>query len=394
MARTADANIDPRLLVWGRESMGFSEEEAAKRIRVSPERLAAWERGDERPTVSQLREVAWVYKRPLAVFYLPEPPSDFQPLRDFRRLPETRQERWSPSLHAAVRRGREQQEVALELFDLLDEEPPSLPSVREPLDSPEGLGEEVRQLLGIEPAEQFEWRTQYEALGAWLHAIEQLGVLVLQAGEVALTEMRGFSITEPLPVMVLNGGDAVRGRVFTALHELAHILVNATGVCDLHEAPKVSSEADRIERQCNQVAAAILMPKTEFLDDSIVRRARGEDWTDAEVSSIADRFSVSREAAVRRLVTFGLTTWAFYETKRRKYQLDYERAVEERRRSESRVPHHRLKVRDLGRSYVRLALDAYHQNEITSSELADYLDVNLKHIERMEAEVSSIGTGV
>jgi hypothetical protein len=48
------------------------------------------------------------------------------------------------------------------------------------------------------------------------------------------------------------------------------------------------------------------------------------------------------------------------------------------------VPYYRLKVRDLGRPYVELALDAYHGSMISTSEAADYLDVPVKGIERME----------
>lgn len=69
-------------------SAALTVEEAAKRLGQPPDRLAAWEPGEERLSVAQLRDAARVYKRPLAVFYLPEPPRDFQPLRDFRRLPD------------------------------------------------------------------------------------------------------------------------------------------------------------------------------------------------------------------------------------------------------------------------------------------------------------------
>ena len=42
--------------------------------------------GEAHPSIPQLKKLAGVYKRPLSVFFLPEPPSDFMALRDFRRL--------------------------------------------------------------------------------------------------------------------------------------------------------------------------------------------------------------------------------------------------------------------------------------------------------------------
>ena len=54
---------------------------------VKLQRLEDWEGGVGRPTIKQLRRLGQLYKRPIAVFYLDEKPIDFQPLRDFRRIP-------------------------------------------------------------------------------------------------------------------------------------------------------------------------------------------------------------------------------------------------------------------------------------------------------------------
>ncbi len=76
------------MLVWARERAKVTAEAAAKAVNVKPETLAEWEAGAETPTLNQLRALATCYRFPLAVFYLPKPPKDFAPLRDFRRLPD------------------------------------------------------------------------------------------------------------------------------------------------------------------------------------------------------------------------------------------------------------------------------------------------------------------
>ena len=77
MAKRQYAHIRGELLTWARRSLRMGLEEAAERLRVPPERLAAWESGEQKPTVNQLRKAARVYRRPLAAFFLPEPPRDF-----------------------------------------------------------------------------------------------------------------------------------------------------------------------------------------------------------------------------------------------------------------------------------------------------------------------------
>src|SRR5687767_7566234 len=109
------AIVKPELLVWARESIGLKPEAAAKKAGITSGRLATWESGLEAPTVNQLRTLARIYKRPLAVFYLPEPPRRFDAMRDFRRLPEGGIAAHSPELNLAVRRARVRREVVLEL---------------------------------------------------------------------------------------------------------------------------------------------------------------------------------------------------------------------------------------------------------------------------------------
>ncbi len=124
MSRTPEALINAALLVWARESIGLTLDDAAAKLRIASGRLADWEAGASRPSIAQLRKLAGIYKRPLAVFFLPEPQRGFQALRDFRRLVGGGAGQWSPDLHAAIRRAHFQREVSLELYRLLDEEPP------------------------------------------------------------------------------------------------------------------------------------------------------------------------------------------------------------------------------------------------------------------------------
>src|SRR5712691_10454009 len=77
MAKGVEATPTATVLEWARKNAGISVDVAAKRAGVKPERLEAWERGEANPTISQLRALAAAYRRPLALFYLSEPPYTF-----------------------------------------------------------------------------------------------------------------------------------------------------------------------------------------------------------------------------------------------------------------------------------------------------------------------------
>lgn len=376
--RTPLAPVDPTLLIWARESIKLSQEDAAKKIGVKVELLVAWETDEDAPTLAQLRKAAHHYKRPLAVFFLPEPPKEFLALRDFRRVPDAPAKAWSSPLALAIRRATEQREVITEIAPTIAVELPGRPSIDATLNQPAVMAAAARDLLKISLDQQWSWTDQYQALNAWLAAIDEIGVLVVQAKGIDTDEMRGVSIDDDeLPVIVLNGADSPRGRIFTLMHELAHILSHAGGLCDLHD-------ENRTERRCNEFAAALLMPRDAFLGDPhVLQGPLANGWADSQIASIADRFSVSQESVVRRLVSLELADWDFYMRKRRQYQAAYARW---RAETKAEVPFPRMQVRDLGRPYVRLVFEAYHARAISTADISDYLGVQLKHLPRIEEE--------
>jgi transcriptional regulator with XRE-family HTH domain len=108
MAKQIKALIKPSVLKWARESLNLPLPDAAKKIGVKVSKLSEWESelGGSTPTIGQLRKAAHVYKRPLAVFFLPEPPRDFDALKDFRRLPDLTRLPATPKLSLEIRRAQ------------------------------------------------------------------------------------------------------------------------------------------------------------------------------------------------------------------------------------------------------------------------------------------------
>jgi Zn-dependent peptidase ImmA (M78 family) len=388
MAKQIKAIVKPALLLWARESLNLSVAESAKKIGVKEAQLSEWESGLSAPTVAQLRKAATAYKRPLAVFYLAEPPRDFEALRDFRRLPDRPSIEHTPELNLEIRRAHLRREIALELATEVGAEIPR-PLIRtSALNDPSRLAREAREILGVSLDQQYGWRDKYAALNGWVSALERAGVLVFQTSAVDLDEMRGFSISEELlPVIVANAKDSPRGRVFTLAHEFTHILLNRGGLCDLRDTKNAKTDEEKTEIFCNQVAASILLPETSFLNESIIRsKGRTDIWDDDEIKELSEKYSVSQEVVLRRLLTFNRISQSFHQRKRNELIEAYRREAEA---SEGGfAPYHRVKIRDLGRSFVRLVLEAYHLEAINSSDVSDFLGVKLKHLSKIEHEIA------
>ncbi len=89
---------------------------------------------------------------------------------------------------------------------------------------------------------------------------------------------------------------------------------------------------------------------------------------------------VSREALVRRLLIVGLVSETFYEQKRKQYQEEYKRQA---KRTVIVLPHIKV-ISTVGKPFSSLVFNALYQEKITTSDVADYFEVRLKHLDRIE----------
>jgi Zn-dependent peptidase ImmA (M78 family)/DNA-binding XRE family transcriptional regulator len=385
------ALIKHDLLVWARKRAKVEVADAAKAAGVEPETIERWEAGKGGPTVNQLRNLAARYHFPLAVFYLPEPPADFLPLRDFRRLPNMGDRTISPSLAFHIRNAHERRELALELHGDLSEDVRPFPLKARLGDNPEAVGEDIRKFLGVTDDEQKRAARQDRAFDFWRRRLEENDILVFVISgphnSVELREMRGFAIARnQIPVIVINGRDYSQGgKSYTLLHELAHIQLGESAITNGE--PGGTEEEQRIERFCDSVAASALMPHHLMMSFPQVKPAGERKWNDDELRSMANSIGVSREAFLLRLVSLRRATWDFYNARRTKFQDEYEKAAAQKAladKKQVKIKRPILLMSWNGRGFTRLVLRTYYDQRITLNDVSSYLGAKLKHIPALE----------
>ena len=383
----------PEVLIWARSAIGMDEETAAQKLVISVSTLSKWESGGLGPTIKQLRKAASVYRVPLAVLLLPEPPTAYQAIRDYRRLVNGDIASVSPALHTELRRAEMQREVFLELSEFAPDaitDTVELPRLTMST-SPEEAGKLLREYVGVSLKRQHGWRSPNEAINGWVDAVDAKGILVIHVSHVGIDELRGFSLSEmPFPVIGLNGADWPRPRVFTLFHELAHIALNLGGLCDLHERDHgPTQEADKLEHFCNAAAAAAIVPLDDLLSSALVARSsKAYEWSLDELRSLADRYMISAEALLVRLITIGKVSWDLYWTRKRQlkvlYDEDRTNTKQRQKEADGGPTYYTVKARNIGHGYAHSVLDAYRARTISSLDVSDYLQVKYNHIARLE----------
>jgi Zn-dependent peptidase ImmA (M78 family) len=329
-----------------------------------------------------MEKVAKIYKRPLAAFFLPGPPSELDAPADFRTLPVEKRKPLSSKTRLALRRARRLQSLYMELIDR-DVNGSSLSVPRVDLSErpdPESVAAQTRDILGISFENQQAWKKETIALAEWRNAIEKQGILVFQMS-MPIEDNRGFSLTDGGPsVIVLNLKDTANGRIFSLLHELGHIILRKGGLCDMERREENLGSDAAVEIFCNHFAGAAAVPKQELLNiDLVASRPGPTRYSDRDLGTLAETFCVSREVVLRRLAILGRTSDDYYRLKHEEWS-----AKERPPRKGGKTDPSKKCVQDKGVAFVSKVLNSHREGKITYNDVADFLGVRLKHMPKIE----------
>jgi transcriptional regulator with XRE-family HTH domain len=218
---------NPAVLQWARRESGYDLERVSKRLAVKPERIAAWEEGEQDPTPRQLENLARFYHRPLGLFFRPIPPSLPSLAAEYRRLPGVNPGEESPELRLALRQMSNRRGTMLELLEELGEDTPDFVLQAHLSEGPVKVAARLREALRVGLETQTSWTSGWQAWAWWRGAVEDLGVLVFQFPSVSLEEARGLSLLHhPLPVASINSKESSpEARSFTLIHEVIHLML-------------------------------------------------------------------------------------------------------------------------------------------------------------------------
>ena len=298
-------NIQPKFFTW-----------ACERARLEPEFLyhrfkyiKDWESGEKKPTMKQLQEFAKATHTPFGYFFLPEPPIEKIPIPDLRTVGNKAISRPSPDLLETIYTMQLRQEWLRDELLEAEAEPLDFVASAEISDNPQGVGQEMRRIVGLGENWAAEIRTWQEAVGQLRKKIENLGIIAVINSVVGnnthrklnVDEFRGFALSdEYAPLIFVNGADAKSAQMFTLAHELAHIWLGKSALTDVGLASQPSHE---IESWCDKAAAEFLVPAKELK----------KIWYEVKKNAspfdiVARMFKVSPIVTARRALDVGLVS--------------------------------------------------------------------------------------
>lgn len=292
------------MLRWARGRVGFDLGLAAKAAHVKPEQLERWEMGDGLPTFKQAQNVAHALHAPFGFLFLQQPPEEPPLLPDLRTVGGAPVDKPSVNLLDTVKHTLQRQAWYAEYQQDQGAQPLSFIGKFQTNTHPHIVANDIRQVLGVDIEQgQRQWDVYQRDL---IQGAEAAGILVMRSGIVGnntrrkldVGEFRGFAISHPVaPVVFINAADAPAARLFTLLHELAHLWLGSSGISNA--APGNTRQE---EIACNAIAGEFLAPAETFQ----------QAWADASpdlplrLAEVAKRFHISQLVAMRRALDLGL----------------------------------------------------------------------------------------
>lgn len=373
--------LNNAVLVWAREHSGQTIEEVAARLHRPPDEIQAWEEGIASPTYVQLETLAYqIYKRPLAVFFFPDPPDEPAPEQSFRTLPGSELAKLTADTRYKVRKARGFQLSLRELNDGVN--PAERKLFRDlPIEptaaAPDEAADQVRDYLGIDIEAQAGWGTTEVAQKTWRELLEGVGIYVFK-DTFKQKEISGFClIDDEFPVIYVNNSTPFSRQIFTMFHEVAHILVHSSGITQLDDRyiDAIDEQSRRIEIFSNGFAGEFLVPSSDFSS-----RIKTNPYSDQLSEGLADFYNVSREVILRKFLDLRRVTPDFYRQKVDEWATE----AEMRKRGTGGGNYYNTQASYLGESFLRLAFGRYYQGRCTLEQLADHLNVKAKNVAGFE----------
>ncbi|HEX9429761.1 MAG TPA: ImmA/IrrE family metallo-endopeptidase, partial [Candidatus Bathyarchaeia archaeon] len=329
----------------------------------------------------QFSKLVALLRRPSMFFFLPDPPTDVGIPPSFRHPPGERTERrLLPEEARGIRTARRLQQISTWVRRKRGEKPIQLPRLGTNR-TPERAALVASDHIDWQVSNQIRASNPSVVVQQLRELFEDIGLLVLHLPLTA-DGCRGFSLySDYAPLICINTHYEPPARVFSYIHEFGHLVTRTDSICSR------SGDQD-LERWCEQFAAAFLMPEQVFLS-----YVDGEFGLDArrdreQIRFLASRFNVSLSAVTVRLIRLKLAPPDLYDR-----VLNLEAELKKRRGGGLGTTAPQLRVRQWGRAYPRLILEAERNGVLQRHDVLEYLNLDVSQLPALREELESAQWG-
>jgi len=361
-----EVEINNEILKWVINTSGWNTSKLAEKVGISENDFNKILNSEKKLTITQLIKLSKLIKRPLAFFLLYELPSEEKkPLpKDYRMIPG-KEGVFSKETLLAIRIARRLQAVSRELAQNLNTDLKPTITIVTDEDNPQKIAEEYRNKIKISDDLQQKWGNPNKLFNFLREFIERQNILVFQY-PMPVEEVRGFTLSDSIPkVIVINSKDQITARIFTLMHEFAHILLNESVINMPEESLFFDKNQNEIERWCNNFTSEFLLP--EYLAKKIFEDNKPSLTETKTLKQLSNKWKISK-----KFILYKMFKLQYID----KQQLEeiLKRPYKEKKVKGGPSPAVKC-VSEKGKKFVSLVSANVNNNFITFADALEYLSI-------------------
>lgn len=389
------AMINKSTLPFIRKNKQISFEYVERIIKYNKQRILQWEdlSNDDFPTLKQAKAIAACFRVPFAGLYMETKDialKSIPKMKNMRAVQGANMQDDS-ALNLAIIDLLNARELLLDTKNELREITMSFNFTISATANITQWANSIRTLFNLELDKQFDLPSQRKFYLYVRNQIEKSGIFVHCFTGVDIEVARGIAIyDDKMPIIGINDDDRYPAKTFSIIHELVHIFNRSSTMCnDLYTSFTTSQE----EVFCNAVAGEVLVPKEAL--KIILANFHSDDITEEKIIQLAERFSISKEVVIRRLLDTGFITKIQYNTFASEFKTKIEREKEaekeKRKTAGSKGIPRNMSMETIDKNSTSLCKTLYRgfgEGLFDKQDVSRYLGISQKHIDKFLREVS------
>ena len=246
-------------------------------------------------------------------------------------------------------------------------------------DNPETVALRFREKFSLTEEKQRKFKTSYELFNYLRDILEEMNIYLFQFS-MPVEDARGFVFVDESPnVVVVNTKDNIEARIFSLMHEFAHILLGES-VIDLPDATYIYK--DKVEKWCNEFSSTFLLPKN--LAKSAFDTNK-ENLTKKEtLKYLSNKYKVSKAMLILNMLKLKYIEKNDYDAILARFKKEEIKPKKEGEKATGGgIPSEVRCLSEVGNKFVSLVANNYDKEYITYSDALNYLSIKSRNFDKV-----------
>ena len=361
-------NITPAIMDWIVGQIKFEKIKEPLLIK----NIQLWKTGEKQPTFNQVEKLSKITNIPLGYFFLATPPAEDLSLLEYRTVDSYEVLNPSRNLIDTIREMESVQEWMRNYIITSDNDALDFVGSQKNNKNAEDIAQIIRKQLCL-PEDWFVFSQNADDSFKRIRMYaEALGVIVMMNGIVGnnthrkleIGEFRAFTLIDNYaPLIFINSNDSYNGKLFSLLHEMAHIWLGLDNF--FNDRYSAITGVDETETLCNAIAAEILVPQKHFTQKWDEQNDKNFD---SKVNSIASYFNCGTTVIARKALTnnlISLQEYSFIANKAIRY---FNERQEKKKNDKSGGDYYRTLATRLDRRFLNAIANSAFEGKTLYSE--------------------------